>query len=177
MKRVMIVGQPGSGKSTLAQAIGRITGLTVVHIDNIHWRSGWIERSPNEKSRLCREVEMQERWIFEGGHSATWDTRIARADLLIWLDRSIGLRIWRVLRRTLTGLGRTREDLPEGCPEQLRLLPGFLRFIWTTRHTSWAQTAELAAAAPPSCGVIHLRTNREVGDFLSNLRMLTCVAV
>lgn len=36
MQRVMIIGQPGSGKSTLAQALGRRTGLPVVHIDTIH---------------------------------------------------------------------------------------------------------------------------------------------
>ncbi|MDF9757302.1 Mg-chelatase subunit ChlI [Pseudomonas hunanensis] len=67
MQRVMIVGQPGSGKSTLARKLGEQTGLPVVHIDTIHWQPGWVERSPDEKTRLCREVEARERWIFEGG--------------------------------------------------------------------------------------------------------------
>lgn len=31
MKRIMIIGQPGSGKSTLAQALGKRTGLPVIH--------------------------------------------------------------------------------------------------------------------------------------------------
>lgn len=58
MQRVMIVGQPGSGKSRLAQALGARTGLPVVHIDTIHWQPGWVERSFNEKTRLCHEVEL-----------------------------------------------------------------------------------------------------------------------
>jgi len=53
---------------------------------------------------------------FEGGHSATWDNRIARADLLIWIDRSPVLRFWRVFLRTLTQRGSTRPDLPGGLP-------------------------------------------------------------
>lgn len=105
MKRVMIVGQPGAGKSTLARQLGERTGLPVVHIDTIHWLPGWVERSRDEKTRLCHEVEAREWWIFEGGHSATWENRLARAELLIWIDRSLTVRLWRVLVRTLTQLG------------------------------------------------------------------------
>jgi adenylate kinase family enzyme len=56
MQRVMIVGQPGSGKSTLARKLGQRTGLPVIHIDTIHWQPGWVERSWDEKTRLCHEV-------------------------------------------------------------------------------------------------------------------------
>lgn len=71
MQRVMIVGQPGSGKSTLARKLGQCTRLPVVHIDTIHWQPGWVERTWDEKTRLCLEVEARDNWIFEGGHSAT----------------------------------------------------------------------------------------------------------
>lgn len=67
MQRIMIVGKPGSGKSTLAREMGAGTGLPVVHIDHIHWQTGWVERSHEEKTRLCREVEAAEAWVFEGG--------------------------------------------------------------------------------------------------------------
>jgi adenylate kinase family enzyme len=165
----MIVGQPGSGKSSLARSMALRSGLPVIHIDKIHWRPGWVERGREEKTRLCRDAEAGDRWIFEGGHSATWDSRVARADLLIWIDRPLMLRLWRVLRRTLTGLGRTRPDLPEDCPEQLRRLPEFIRFIWSTRQTARARLARLAATAPPTCRVVRLRSDRETRAFLSRL--------
>ena len=167
MKRIMIIGQPGSGKSRLAQALGERTGLPVVHIDKIHWQAGWVERSKEEKTRLCHEVEQQDRWIFEGGYSPTWPNRLARADIVIWLDRPVGIRLWRVLRRAFIGLGHTRPDMADDCPERLRSLPEFIHFIWTTRNSSRAKMAKLIAMAPSRCEVVRLQSDEEVARFLA----------
>lgn len=88
--------------------------------------------------------------------------RVARADLSIWPDRPVAVRLARVLRRTLKDLGATQADLPEGCPERLANLPQFIRFIWTTRHTARARIEQLVATAPPSCRVVHLCSDGEV---------------
>jgi adenylate kinase family enzyme len=176
MQRVMIVGQPGSGKSTLARQLGQRTGLPVFHIDTIHWQPGWIERSRYEKTQLCLDVEARDCWIFEGGHSATWDNRVARADLLIWIDRSATLRFLRVLLRTLRQRGQTRPDLPENCPERLANLPEFFRFMWQTKKSARAKMQQLAATAPSACRVVYLRSNRETRLFLSSIEDSTAQA-
>ncbi len=172
MQRVMIVGQPGSGKTTLAREMGKRTGLPVIHIDTIHWQSGWVERSKDEKTRLCREVEARDRWIFEGGHSVTWDSRIARADLLIWIDRSWPLRFWRVLLRALICRGRSRPDLPENCPERLGNLPEFFRFMWATRKSSRSKMEKLVASGSSTCRVVCLRSNHQARLFLESVEKL-----
>lgn len=169
MQRVMIVGQPGSGKTTLAREMGRRTELPVIHIDKIHWQAGWIERSKDEKTRLCREAEARDRWIFEGGHSTTWDSRIARADVLIWIDRASLLRFWRVLLRALIRRGSSRPDLPEDCPELLGNLPGFFSFMWMTRKSARSKLKQLAVSAPSTCHVICLRSNRQTKLFLESI--------
>ena len=169
MQRVMIVGQPGSGKSTLARKLGQCTGLPVVHIDTIHWQPGWVERTWDEKTRLCLEVEARDNWIFEGGHSATWDNRVARADLLIWIDRSAPLRFLRVLLRALLHRGKSRPDLPENCPELLANLPEFFRFMWRTKKTARAKMQQLVATAPSTCRVVYLRSNREARMFIASI--------
>ncbi|MGK0152307.1 AAA family ATPase [Pseudomonas putida] len=169
MQRVMIIGQPGSGKSTLARELGARTGLPVVHIDTIHWQPGWVERSSDEKTRLCHEVEAGEHWVFEGGHSTTWNNRLSRADTLIWLDRSAPLRFWRVLLRTLLNHGRSRPDLPEDCPERLANLPEFFRFMWQTRTSAREKMKQLVATAPSDCHVICVRSDRDARVFLASL--------
>ncbi len=170
MQRVMIVGGPGSGKSTLARILGERTGLPVFHMDHIHWQAGWVERPLAEKIRLAHEVEAGESWIFEGGLSSTYENRIARADRVIWLDLPVGLRFWRVLRRTVWHLGQTRPDLPDGCPEGFtrETLP-FWRFIWRTRHSARRRILSLLASAPQHVKLVHLRSRGEVAVFLRSL--------
>lgn len=134
-KRIMIIGQPGSGKSTLAAKLGTVTGLPVYHIDKeVHWLPNWVERDRAGKSKACAEIHARDEWIFEGGHSTTWEERLARADVLIWLDIPLWLRYWRVIKRTIKYRGQSRPDLPENCPERFNW--EFTYFIWRTRNTS-----------------------------------------
>jgi len=172
MNRIMIVGQPGSGKSTLAASLGQLTELPVVHIDKIHWQSGWVERSKEEKTRLCLEAEQQSRWIFEGGHSATWPSRLQRADMLIWLDLPVALRLWRVFRRAVTSLGRTRPDMADGCPERLRSLPEFFTYIWQTRNSSRSGIERLIRGSATNCEVVHLRSDAASAAFLGRFEAI-----
>ncbi|MEL6463597.1 MAG: AAA family ATPase [Pseudomonadota bacterium] len=167
MQRVMIIGQPGSGKSTLARQLGQITFLPVVHIDHIHWKAGWVERDRAEKRRMTLEVADRPAWIFEGGHSATWPERLARADTLIWLDLPLGLRARRVFWRTLRYYGQTRPDLPDGCPE--RFDREFWSWIWNTRHSGRAKMRALFDNAPAEKTSYHFTTPHQVNTFLSDL--------
>ena len=168
MKRVMIVGQPGSGKSTFARALGERIGLPVIHIDKeVHWKPGWIERSKEEKARLCHEIHAREEWIFEGGHSTTWPERLERADTLIWLDYPLWLRMWRVNLRTIKGFGRSRDDLPENCPENYSLK--FWLFIWRTRNSARENTFRMFESVPKDKNAIRLIDDHEVKQYLESI--------
>lgn len=170
-RRVMIVGGPGSGKSWLSRRLGQLGGLPVYHMDHIHWLPGWVERDGREKDMLTREIHARDRWILEGGHSRTYNDRAARADLLIWLDLPAGLRMRRILWRTICNNGRTRPDLPEGCPEVLgRQTVDFLRFVWRTRETSRQAVQRVVDRRPASLSLAHLVSSGQVSDFMSRCR-------
>ena len=162
-RRVMIVGGPGSGKSTLARSLGAITGLPAHHMDRIHWLPGWDERPHEEKVAMARAVEASERWVFEGGLSATYATRAARADAIVWLDLPLSLRLWRVVRRWATWHGENRPDLPPDCPE--RLDPAFLIFIVRSNTRIRRRNAALAGAVPEGA-FVRLGSPRAVAAFL-----------
>lgn len=170
MQRVMVIGQPGSGKSTFARSLGAATGLPVHHMDHIHWMSGWHERPRAEKLRMVREVEASDAWILEGGLSATYDERAARADTIIHLDAPVLPRLRRVIVRSIRYWGRTRPDLPEGCPERFGWhQTEFYRFIWRTRHSSREKMLDLKRRFASDKCIVTLRSFREQDAFVHEL--------
>lgn len=163
----MIVGQPGSGKSTLARQLGELLDLPVVHIDLIHWKAGWIERSGTEKDRLCAEVHARDTWIFEGGRSSTWQERLQRSDVLVWLDVPLSIRAWRVFLRTLRYRGKSRPDLPEGCPERFNWT--FTKWMWDSRKSARHKMSMLFECASSEKEKYHLKNQRQIDELLAIL--------
>lgn len=164
----MIVGQPGSGKSWLAGRLAARLGLPLYHMDHITWQPGWVERPEAEKTALCLGIEAGEAWVFEGNYSPTLPNRVARADLVIWLDFGLGLRLWRITRRKLAGLGRVQADMAPGCPEGFgRQAWDFYRYVWATRRSGRARLAEVGRLAGPK--LCHLTGRGAVAKFLDAL--------
>ncbi|MCB1490751.1 MAG: DNA topology modulation protein FlaR [Rhodobiaceae bacterium] len=137
LRRVMIIGSSGSGKSTLARLLGEILNLPVYHMDrDVYWRPGWAKRPRGDRIRQVERIVARDAWVFEGSNSNTYNVRAARADMLIWLDIALMLRLLRVIRRSVGGRGWTRPDMADDCPERLDRLPGFLWFILSTHRGS-----------------------------------------
>lgn len=128
MKKIMIVGSAGSGKSTLARRLGRMLDIEVIHLDAHYWKPGWIEPSEAEWLRRVERLTRRDAWIMDGNYTKTIDIRLAAADTVIFLDFPRLLCLWRVIKRWWRNRGRSRPDLPPGCPEKIDL--PFLRWIW-----------------------------------------------
>ena len=168
MKRVMVVGGPGSGKTTFALRLAEITGLPVFHMDMIHHLPGWMVRPMDERVEMAHEIEAQEAWVFEGGLSATYANRAARADTAIWLDLPLTLRLFRVYKRRWQYRGgQTRPDLPEDCPEKIDW--EFLRWIIFEGRKQRAKIAQALAEAP-HLTVHHVRTAKGADTLLEWFR-------
>ncbi|PRY93045.1 adenylate kinase family enzyme [Hasllibacter halocynthiae] len=168
LRRVMVVGGPCAGKSTFARALGARTGLPVVHMDRIHWQLGWTERPLAEKLPMIRAEEAKPRWIIEGGLSATYAERAARADLVVFLDLPVGRRLWRMGRRIAAArlTGAERPDVPEDCPERPDL--EFVRYTLRTAGLHRQRHLALIAGLPAGKGVV-LRGDRVSARFVANV--------
>jgi adenylate kinase family enzyme len=120
MGRIVILGCAGTGKTTLARQLGERTGVPVICLDEI-WQPQSHERDVPAFRALIRQAHASDHWISDGNFAAaTFDIRLPRATLIIWLERSRQSCAWRSIQRVFK----------PGEPHRLRKLPNVLRFIW-----------------------------------------------
>ncbi len=86
LKKVLILGSPGSGKSYYAKKIGELTGLTVVHLDNLYWKKDKSNITFEELEVEIDKVIINDRWIIDGNYRITLEQRLKVADTIIYLD-------------------------------------------------------------------------------------------
>lgn len=172
MKKIMVVGvSAGVGKSTFARKIGEKLELPVHHLDRYHWKAGWIERDKEEFRAALEKVVERDTWIIEGNYSSTFGLRLAKADTIIYLELPLRVCLYRVLKRWLTNLGRTRPDMTEGCPERMEW--EFLKFIVTTysrRKTEMRQRIERFLKLDSNNQSFVLVGQKQIDGFLEGLR-------
>jgi adenylate kinase family enzyme len=94
------------------------------------------------------------------------DTRLIRADTVVFLDLPRRVCLWRLLRRH----NRRRADYPGGVREGVGWL--FILARWILRYPSQKRPAiefAIAGHCPADTTVIRLRSRRQVTDFLRTL--------
>ena len=141
MQRVLVLGSSGSGKSTFARKLGEITGLPVVHLDQLFWEPGWVPGAEGRVSAAVARGLARDQWIIDGNNPSTLDLRLPRADRIILFDRSRLACLARIGRRIAMSYGKVRPDMAPGCPEKFDW--EFLKYVWN--FPKQALAAKLAA--------------------------------
>lgn len=164
MKRVVVLGVGGAGKTRLAHAIARSTGLPIVHLDRIFWRPGW-QLAPRDEARAALdEAVAQERWIIDGNFLSAGDARFERADTVVFLDLPRTTCLARAVRRAVRDRGRTRPDLPDGCPEGFDWR--FYKWIWNFGRDDRPRILERLDETDAE--VVHLRSRAAVERYVES---------
>src|SRR5438876_9760002 len=104
-QRLVVIGAPGSGKTMLASEISRRLALPHVELDAFHWEPNWTE-APLERFRRRVEAALwRDHWVVDGYYLKVQDLIWPRAQVVVWLDYPLLLKmrrlVWRTLRRTL----------------------------------------------------------------------------
>ena len=127
--RIIIVGCPGSGKSTLARKLCEVTGLPLVHLDNLWWNADGTHVSREVFDRKLAAVLSGDRWIVDGNFNRTLETRFRACDTVIFLDCDAAT----CLRGIAERVGRARSDIPW---VEAQLDPEFEAYVHSFRRDS-----------------------------------------
>lgn len=150
--KIAILGRGGAGKSTLARRLAQEFGLPMTELDGLFWRPGPTPTPPGEWLDVQQELIGQERWVIDGDlgpYDTALGQRLAAADIVVVLDFPLWRCAWRALRRS-----RENREF----------------WSWVIRYRRRSLPLVLAAAAAVDADVRRLRTPREVGDVVAELR-------
>lgn len=155
-RRIVLLGCAGAGKSTLARRLGERTGAVVICLDDI-WRSEWGEGEVPHFRALMTKAHAGAAWISDGNFAlATFDIRLPRADLVVWLDRPRLHCAWRAIGRVFRpGEAHRPGDLVK-----------VLRFIWGFERINRPRIEAARLRHGAQVPVIHLRGDRDIRAFL-----------
>ena len=162
MKKIIILGCSGSGKSTLAFQLQEITGLPLIHLDNVWWKPDRTHISRDEFDRKLAAILAGESWIIDGDYSRTYEPRFQACDTVIFLDFSEEDCMKGITER----VGKARPDIP--WTEQA-LDPELVEQVRNHRETARPRVYELIEKYPEK-QVIILKDRREAEAWLSALR-------
>jgi adenylate kinase family enzyme len=170
MERIMVIGvSAGVGKSTFARRLGNNLNIEVHHLDTFYWRPGWVEAPLEEFISAQKEVLSHDKWVMEGNYSHSFNLRSELADTIIYLELPLGICLYRVIKRWLSNLGKTRPDMAKGCNEKLDWQ--FIKFIISTyfprKKEMKIKLANLQKSDPEKVIVI-LKSKPDIEGYLLN---------
>jgi len=169
MRRIVILGPAGGGKSTFARRLGKRLAIPVVHLDALCWEPGWKTlTTATFRSRLGKAISGNA-WITDGNYAKlTFDLRMPRADLVIWVERSPLQCAWRVCKRAIKSHFSADEDLAYGCKERIdRRFLDRLRYIAHFNRVNRPRIEAERMTHGPHVPVLVLQGDREISAFLA----------
>jgi adenylate kinase family enzyme len=155
--RIVILGCAGSGKTTLARRLGEYTGAPVISLDAL-WQPHWDAKDVPAFRSLMKQAHAGDRWISEGNFAqTTFDIRLPRATLVIWLERSRLLCMWRAMTRVAR----------HGESHRINKLGEVLTFIWNFNRVNRPRIEAHRELHGPSVPIYRLTGKRDIVAFLS----------
>lgn len=121
MQCVLVKGASGSGKSTLAQQLSQRLHIPYVELDALHHGPNWTPASAQSlRARLADRLDDSRGWVVDGNYDSKLGALLLdRAQLIVWLDLPLPLKLARLARRSAARWWR-QESLWNGNRETLR---------------------------------------------------------
>ncbi|WP_219929148.1 hypothetical protein [Albidovulum aquaemixtae] len=145
----------------MALKLAQSCALEYQSIDrDVRWLPGWQVRNREEQRLLLQEFVERDRWVMDGSGASTFDIRVPRAELIIWLRVPRFVAILGVAKRVVKNYGTVRVAIAEGCPEPFPDRE-FLSYIWNFERKSAPEFVKQIDRFGPNVPVTVLRSRRE----------------
>jgi adenylate kinase family enzyme len=159
MPRIVILGCAGTGKTTVANRLGECTRAPVVCLDAL-WQPYRHANDVAAFRDVVKQTHIGGNWISDGNFSqATFDLRLPRATLVIWLEYSRPMCLWRAITRVVRS----------GEPHRVGQLAEVVRFIWNFDRINRPRIEALRTLHGRDVPVRRLAGDRAVSAFLSSI--------
>ncbi|MGG2477740.1 AAA family ATPase [Rhizobium sp. BR5] len=167
-QRIMVVGCSGGGKSTLSQKLATAFGLRYISMDrDIFWLPGWQARPREEQRQRIAAIITEDRWLMDGSNPSSFDMRLPRTDIVLWVRMPRWLCLWGAVSRIAKGYGKARPEMAAGCPERIDL--DFLRYIWNFEHRHTPIFEQNFALHGPNVPIFQLKSRKQLRRLLDLL--------
>lgn len=102
-KRINVVGCPGAGKSSVARMISAKTGYPLFDLDNYFYDSNCKRKNESETLFEIDKIISNEYFVIDGTYISSFEHRLTRLDLVVFVDRSAVTCIYRFFKRRIIG--------------------------------------------------------------------------
>jgi adenylate kinase family enzyme len=167
-KRIAFLGTSGAGKTTIGRELAKRLDCVFVEVDALQHRANWARASSGELGAVVRSaLADHERWVIDGTcEREVGDFVSSRADVIVWLDLPLVLKLVRLFRRSWRRV-RTREVLWNGNIETWRgVFVGRDAVLIHPVRKHFPQRREILRRSDAH-KIVRLRTPREVERWLA----------
>ena len=164
LNRIIVIGCSGGGKTTLSRKLAKAFDLDYLSLDrDVRWLSGWKERERSEQRAIITQLVKRDRWVFDGSGASTFDLRLPRAEIILWVRVPRYVALFGLTRRVMKNFGKVRPHMSVGCPEKLPDRE-FLSYIWNFEKNYAPGFVKNINQFGPNIPTVVLRSHGEMAE-------------
>lgn len=161
--KILVIGNAGSGKSTLGRQIAKYHELECYSLDKVVWKEHWKKAPRDEQRNKIKKLIARKSWVIDG---VDYDI-LKAADRVIFLDIPRRVCFYRVAKRNIRYLFKSRPELPKHCPEIL-IVPTLIKIIWKFPARVKPKIL-LEKARRDSATFVHIEKNKQLRNYMNQL--------